>query len=210
MPTEPNPTQKKLIERIGSKDFLDFVEAVAARYCLKRGWSRDQVDTAVSSALRRWLETANSANSDIEKAEVLLWLTGAVPPSELAHNDDDARRRWAYLRQALLNEISTDYARQVRRDSVHHLMQLQAIHRQKESAQRSPLDMLIESEEVQAVRSAIATLPRRDQEILEQYLQGELSTDIAERLGVSHNTVRVMRYRALERLRRILDNRTDE
>jgi RNA polymerase sigma factor (sigma-70 family) len=210
MRTEPNPIQKKLIEQIGSKDFLDFVEAVAAHYYLKRGWGRDQVDTAVSSAVRRWLETANSISTDTEKAEALLWLTGVGPPSESALGDDDARRRRAYLRQALLNEISTDYARHVRRDSDRHLVQLHAIHKQKESAQRSPLDILIESEEVEAVRSAIATLPSRYQEILEHYLQGEPSMHIAARLGISESTARVMRHRALRMLRKVLGGPLDD
>ena len=70
-----------------------------------------------------------------------------------------------------------------------------------------PDEQAVEQEQGAAVRSAIATLPERDQKIVHYFFYDPTSpsyVEIASRLGVSPETVGPLRTRCLRRLRAAL------
>ena len=65
-----------------------------------------------------------------------------------------------------------------------------------------PLSALISSERVQLLRTALATLPQEDRELLRlTYVKGLTAEQIGERLGLSAGNVRVRRHRAKKMLK---------
>ncbi len=73
------------------------------------------------------------------------------------------------------------------------------------TADPSPLERLISTEERERVRGALRRLPRRDRELLRRcFMAGERVADIAAELGEPAERVRKRKWRALEQLRRLL------
>ena len=69
------------------------------------------------------------------------------------------------------------------------------------------LELLIAEERAEQVASALARLPRPDQELLEQcLLDGERIVEVAARLGVPAERIRKQKSRALQRLRELLQS----
>lgn len=68
----------------------------------------------------------------------------------------------------------------------------------------------LRTERLLVVAQALAQLPERRRQVIELYFLEQLSdSEICQRLGGSVGAVRVLRFRALEELRHILQNSTD-
>ena len=75
----------------------------------------------------------------------------------------------------------------------------------------SVIDLLIKSEQKERLAKAVETLKSRDRHILLMRLYEERSfEDIAKLTGISEGNVKNVYYRALEKLRKILEDKEDE
>jgi RNA polymerase sigma-70 factor (ECF subfamily) len=71
---------------------------------------------------------------------------------------------------------------------------------------RSPVEEAVRQEELAALREAVAALPERDQEIIRLKFGGGLGNrEIAEIVDLNAGHVAVIVYRALRKLRRLLE-----
>jgi RNA polymerase sigma factor (sigma-70 family) len=75
------------------------------------------------------------------------------------------------------------------------------------SVEPSPPEAVMRREELESLRGALAGLSERDKEIVRLKFAGELGNrQIAEVLGLSPGHVAVLLYRALHKLRRLMDD----
>lgn len=69
------------------------------------------------------------------------------------------------------------------------------------------LNIIIEEESSRLLLQAINTLPEQSSRIIRMSLEGLKNGEIAEQLNISENTVKVLKYRSLKKLRILLRHR---
>jgi RNA polymerase sigma-70 factor (ECF subfamily) len=69
-----------------------------------------------------------------------------------------------------------------------------------------PEDLVIDREQRDVVLRVLQQLPKRDREVVELRLAGLSGLEIAETLHCSHQAVRTAHYRAVQRIRELLEN----
>lgn len=74
-----------------------------------------------------------------------------------------------------------------------------------EDSGNTPLFLFIRNEEAEEARKFFSVLTPDQRELLERvYIDGESMADIAREQGVAHSTVKTKVYRAVERLKKLL------
>ena len=139
-------------------------------------------DEAVQDAFAKVFVHITSYREDLPFE---VWFTRILVNGCLDLRKSRARRlRWV-LPQALLIEAATH---------------------EPVTAQQSPEDQLLTGERRSQIEAAIQQLPRRQREVFTLCLVAEQSTsEVGELLGLSEATVRVHLFRAIRRLRSLLE-----
>jgi RNA polymerase sigma-70 factor, ECF subfamily len=88
---------------------------------------------------------------------------------------------------------------------------IQELAAQLSVSESGPSEQLLREELRERVRAALGRLPERDREVLAlRYLEQLPIRDVAEVLGITEGAAKVRHLRALERLRRLLEDEPEE
>ena len=158
---------------------------------------------AVAIARLRGLEGADDVMQDVAMAALRNW--------ETLRTNANAKA-WLYrltVRAALMHRRTLGRARRRIREAVETY---RAEHGEAEfSREDSPLKPLLNSERFAHLRLAIAKLPGKDVEmLLLKHVDDCSYQEIAARMGVTAGVVQMRLFRARQKLRAMLDDRTRE
>ena len=91
--------------------------------------------------------------------------------------------------------------------SGHHLFTKFRIYYDPEEEENNFFNILVEEESNRLLFNAINTLAPQSAAIIQLSLQGLKNEEIARELSISENTVKVLKYRSLKKLRQLLHHR---